>query len=237
MPTILITGANRGIGLELTRQYAEDGWKVFACCRYPKYAHALNELAPRFAGRDGAGIEIHPLDVTSDAERAALAARLAGRPIDILWNNAGASGSWGSQGFGQCRAEEWLSVLDSNVVAPMLLIQALVENVAASGRRIIANMSSGIGSISGADAMEGRYIYRSSKAALNMVSAICARDLAGRDITVVALHPGWVRTDMGGPDGALSVEESCAALRKNLAGVGFADSGRFIDINGGTIAW
>nr|VFK60947.1 MAG: Short-chain dehydrogenase [Candidatus Kentron sp. UNK]VFK69512.1 MAG: Short-chain dehydrogenase [Candidatus Kentron sp. UNK] len=233
MPTILITGANRGIGLELSRQYAEDGWTVLACCRAPENAHALND----WATRSDDAIRIHALDVTDDVGRAALVADLQGRPIDILLNNAGVSGDWATQGFGLCRAGEWLEVLHINVVAPMLLTQDLMENVAASERRIIANMSSGIGSISEADAMEGRYLYRSSKAALNMVSKLCAADLAARGITVVALHPGWVRTDMGGPDATLSVEESATTLRKNLAGVTFADSGRLMDMDGGTIPW
>jgi NAD(P)-dependent dehydrogenase (short-subunit alcohol dehydrogenase family) len=111
-----------------------------------------------------------------------------------------------------------------------------VENVAASERKIIANMSSILGSIS-YNFSGGRYLYCSSKAALNMNSVSCARDLAERGITVVALHPGWVRTEMGGTDGTLSVEESVTALRKNLAGVTLSDSGRFIDIDGATIPW
>nr|VFK51756.1 MAG: Short-chain dehydrogenase [Candidatus Kentron sp. TC] len=237
MPTILITGTNRGIGLELTRQYAENGWAVLACCRAPESANELNELATRFSNESDAGVHIHPLDVTNDAERAALAADLRGQPIDILLNNAGISGDWGTQGFGQCRADEWLKVLHTNVIAPMLLTQDLVENVSASERKTIANMSSGIGSVSEAGAMEGRYIYRSSKAALNMISKLCAADLAVCGVTVVALHPGWVRTDMGGPDGAFSVEESATALRNVLGGIGFSDSGRFIDIDGRTIPW
>nr|VFJ57334.1 MAG: NAD(P)-dependent dehydrogenase, short-chain alcohol dehydrogenase family [Candidatus Kentron sp. FW] len=244
MPTILITGANRGIGLELTRQYAQDGWLVFACCRSPGDAHELHKLMTEFDdGGNGSGdnvdggIRVYSLDVTNDAERASLAARLRGQAIDVLLNNSGISGDWSTQGFGRCRAGEWLEVMHVNVVAPMLMMQDFVENVATSSRKIIANMSSGIGSIANAHAFEGRYIYRSSKAALNMINTICAADLAKRGISVVALHPGWVRTDMGGPDATLGVEESVTALRKNLAGVSFSDSGRFIDIDGSTIPW
>ncbi|MBT8419785.1 MAG: SDR family oxidoreductase [Gammaproteobacteria bacterium] len=232
MPTILITGANRGIGLELTRQYVDDGWTVFACCRSPETAHALNDLA---AG--GSSVDVYRLDVTDADQRASLAARLRGKPIDILCNNAGISGNWATQGFGQCQADEWLKVLHINVIAPMLMTQDFVENVAVSERKIIANISSGIGSISNANVLDGRYIYRSSKAALNMLSVSCAYDLAERGIVVVALHPGWVRTDMGGSNATLCVEESVTALRKNLARITFSDSGRFIDIDGGTIPW
>nr|VFJ54114.1 MAG: NAD(P)-dependent dehydrogenase, short-chain alcohol dehydrogenase family [Candidatus Kentron sp. FM]VFJ56246.1 MAG: NAD(P)-dependent dehydrogenase, short-chain alcohol dehydrogenase family [Candidatus Kentron sp. FM]VFK10156.1 MAG: NAD(P)-dependent dehydrogenase, short-chain alcohol dehydrogenase family [Candidatus Kentron sp. FM] len=240
MPTILITGANRGIGLELTRQYADDGWTIFACCRSPENAHELNKLADGFGdrgnSRDNDSVNIYSLDVTNTAQRTSLATQLKGRPIDILCNNAAVSGDWDKQGFGQCQAHEWLEVLHTNVVAPMLMMQDFVENVAASERKIIANMSSLLGSIS-QNLSGGRYLYGPSKAALNMINMSCAHDLAERAITVVALHPGWVRTDMGGPEATLSIEESVTALRKNLAGITFSDSGRFIDIDGATIPW
>lgn len=231
MPSILITGANRGIGLELTRQYADDGWTVHACCRSPENAHALNKLA---AAHDN--IQVHLLDVTNDAQRAALVAQLEGEPLDILFNSAGVSGGWGKQEFGNCSADAWLEALHINVVTPMLMMQDFVANVAASERKVIANMSSKMGSIAD-NTSGGSYYYRSSKAALNMVNRGVARDLADKGIAAVALHPGWVRTDMGGPNGEMSVEESVAALKKNLDAVTQADSGRFIDIDGSTIPW
>nr|VFK23442.1 MAG: Short-chain dehydrogenase [Candidatus Kentron sp. MB]VFK27839.1 MAG: Short-chain dehydrogenase [Candidatus Kentron sp. MB]VFK74437.1 MAG: Short-chain dehydrogenase [Candidatus Kentron sp. MB] len=233
MSTILITGANRGIGLEAVRQYAEDGWTVLACCRSPNDAHELHGLAKKSDG----GIELYPLDVTDAERRAELASRLEGRPIDILLNNAGISGGWNSQGFGQCQTDIWLEVFHTNVIGAMLMTQAFVENIAASERKIVANMSSILGSISKAGAFQGDYLYRSSKAALNMVNVCCAHDLAERGITVVALHPGWVRTDMGGPDATLSVQESVTKLRNNLAQITFSDSGRFIGVDGATIPW
>lgn len=232
MPTILITGANRGIGLELTRQYAADGWDVLACCRSPENAHELNKLAATSGGK----INVHLLDVTSDTLRQALAAQLKGKPIDILFNSAGVSGSWSAQGFGHCQTQEWLEVLHVNTITPMLMMQDFASNVALSERKIIANMSSKMASIAD-NTSGGSYIYRSSKAALNMVNQSAAHDLARKGIAVVLLHPGWVRTDMGGPNGELSVEESAAALKKNLDTVSFADSGRFIDIDGSTIPW
>lgn len=232
MPTLLITGANRGIGLEITRQYAADGWDVLACCRSPENAHELNKLAATSKG----GVSVCLLDVANDAQRQALAAQLKGQPIDILFNSAGVSGNWATQSFGHCKTDEWLDVMRINVITPMLMMQDFAANVALSEHKIIANMSSKMGSIAD-NTSGGSYLYRSSKAALNMVTVSAAHDLARRKIAVVALHPGWVRTDMGGPNGELSVEESVTALKRNLAKVAFADSGRFIDIDGGDIPW
>ena len=231
MPTILITGANRGIGLELTRQYAADGWTVHACCRFPEKAHELQALAAA-----DSNVHVHPLDVTDAAQREALAAHLKGTPIDILLNNAGVYGDWDCQGFGASSIDEWEKVFRVNTIAPMQMMERFVDNVAVSGRRIIANMSSKMGSIAD-NGSGGSYLYRSSKAALNAVVMSAARDLADKGITVVVLHPGWVRTDMGGPNGEMSVEESATALRLNLASLTEADSGRFIDIDGSTIPW
>lgn len=232
MPTILITGTNRGIGLELTRQYAADGWKVHACCRSPENAHELNRLVQASAGQ----IQLHVLDVTNALQRESLAAQLKDEPIDILFNSAGVSGDWGEQGFAECKAEPWLDVLHINVVTPMLMAQAFADNIAASELKIIANMSSKMGSVAD-NTSGGAYFYRSSKAALNMVNMGLARDLAAKQVAAVALHPGWVRTDMGGPNGELSTQESAAFLKKNLAAVTFADSGRFIDLDGSDIPW
>lgn len=231
MPTIMITGANRGIGLELVRQYAADGWEVLACCRSPENAPELKQLAAA-----NGNVSVHLLDVTNAQQRKVLATQLKGKPIDILFNSAGVSGSWSAQGFGHCQAEEWLDVLHINVVTPMLMMQDFAANVALSERKIIANMSSKMGSIAD-NTSGGSYLYRSSKAALNMVNKSAAHDLARKGISVVLLHPGWVRTDMGGPNGELSVEESVTALKRNLANVTFADSGRLLDIDGSSIPW
>ncbi len=231
MPTIMITGANRGIGLELVRQYAADGWEVLACCRSPENAPELKQLVAA-----NGNISVHLLDVTNTQQRKVLATQLKGKPIDILFNSAGVSGSWSAQGFGHCQAEEWLDVLHINVVTPMLMMQDFAANVALSERKIIANMSSKMGSIAD-NTSGGSYLYRSSKAALNMVNKSAAHDLARKGISVVLLHPGWVRTDMGGPNGELSVEESVTALKRNLANVTFADSGRLLDIDGSSIPW
>lgn len=232
MPTILITGTNRGIGLELTRQYAADGWRVYACCREPVQADALNALAASSNGQ----ITVHTLDTSSDQQRQALAAELSGVPLDVLFNNAGVYGSWDYQGFGQSNTTEWQRTLDINVIAPMQMMETFADNVAASDLKVIANMSSKMGSMAD-NGSGGSYIYRSSKAALNAVSVSAAKNLAERGIKVAVLHPGWVQTEMGGPNGELTAAESAAALRKNIASMSEADSGRFMDIDGTTIPW
>jgi NAD(P)-dependent dehydrogenase (short-subunit alcohol dehydrogenase family) len=232
MPTILISGANRGIGLELTHQYAADGWTVHACCRSPENAHDLGKLA----ATSGGAIQMHLLDVTHGIQRESLAAQLQGEPIDILLNNAGVYGDWHCQDFGKTNPKEWEKTFLINTIAPMQMMEAFADNVATSERKVIANISSKMASMAD-NSSGGSYLYRSSKAALNAVTMSAARDLAGKGIAVVALHPGWVRTDMGGPNGEMSVEESASALRHNLNALTAADSGRFIDIDGSDIPW
>lgn len=232
MPTILITGTNRGIGLELTQQYAADGWRIYACCRNPETADALNTLAAQSDGK----VTVHKLDTCNDEQRRALATQLAGIPIDILFNNAGMYGNWDYQSFGSSDRNEWQNTLDANVIAPMQMMETFADNVAASEQKLIANMSSKMGSMQD-NGSGGSYIYRSSKAALNAVCVSAAKNLAPRGIKVAVLHPGWVRTDMGGENGELSVEESASALRRNLASMTNEDSGRFMDIDGSTIPW
>ena len=229
-PTILITGANRGIGLELSEQFAEDGWQVLACCRNPAEATQLQALSER-----GLAIELHALDVTNYAQMATLADQLANRPIDILLSNAGIYGSKGN-GFGEVDAEEWRQVLEVNTIAPLMLVQAFVEQVAASQQKLVAVISSKVGSIAD-NSSGGSYIYRSSKTAVNQVVKSLSIDLAGRDIAVVSLHPGWVQTDMGGPNAEIGTDESVSGLKSILQSAGRAQSGQFIEFNGNSIPW
>jgi len=229
-PTILITGANRGIGLELTEQFAEDGWQVLACCRNPADARQLQALSER-----GLAIELHALDVTDYAQMATLADQLANRPIDILLSNAGIYGSKGT-GFGEVDAEEWRQVLEVNTIAPLMLAQAFVEQVAASQQKLVAVISSKVGSIAD-NSSGGSYIYRSSKTAVNQVVKSLSIDLAGRDISVISLHPGWVQTEMGGPNAEIGTDESVSGLKNILQSAGLAQSGQFIEFNGNSIPW
>ncbi len=231
MPTALITGTSRGIGLELVRQYAADKWQVYATCRTPENAAELLRLAQSSDGR----IVVLPLDVTNQTQLSALAGQLRGVAIDLLLNNAGTYGQSDSK-FGNSDVELWMQALRINTVAPMTVMETFVDQVASSDLRLIASMSSKMGSMAD-NSSGGSYVYRSTKAALNAVVVSAAHDLRDRGITAVALHPGWVRTDMGGPNGEISVEESASGLRKVLSEVSIEDSGRFFDIDGSVIPW
>ena len=165
---------------------------------------------------------------------AGLGRELADETIDLLINNAGIYGP--RTGFGETDYDDWRDVLAVNTLAPLRLVERLVGPVARSERGLVVNVSSVMGSI-GENTSGGAYIYRSSKAALNMVTKGLAVDLASRGITVVSVHPGWVRTDMGGAEAAVSVEESVDGLRRVIDGLGFEDSGRFFSYDGRRIAW
>ncbi|MDX1711228.1 MAG: SDR family oxidoreductase [Rhodovibrionaceae bacterium] len=227
MPSVLITGANRGLGLEFARSYARDGWSVHACCRQPERAKALKEL-------DG-DVEIHRLDVNEGLSVAGLARGLGQTPIDVLINNAGLFGPRKGR-LGNIVYDDWLQVFETNVMAPLRVSEKLVDLVSASERKLIVNISSKMGSIT-ATSGGNQYIYRSSKAALNMVTKNLSIDLKERNISVIAVHPGWVRTDMGGPDADLSPEESVAGLRKIIDSAGPEQSGRFFSYNGEELPW
>jgi NAD(P)-dependent dehydrogenase (short-subunit alcohol dehydrogenase family) len=227
MPTVLITGANRGLGLEFARQYAADGWRVIACARQAD-APALRQLAAT-----GGSVSTHALDVSDFAAIDALAAELSGTPIDVLLNVAGVMGS---KGFGATDYAEWSRVLTVNVLAPMKMAEAFVEHVAASEHKKIVTLTSRMGSI-GDNTSGGYYAYRSSKAAANAVMKSLALDLAGRGIIAVPIHPGWVRTDMGGPSAPLATPDSAVGMRRVIAGLTAADSGRFLQYEGREIPW
>ena len=229
-PTILITGANRGIGLALTEQFAAEGWQVLACCRNPAEASQLQMLAER-----DRAIEIQALDVTDYKQMTTLADQLGDRPIDILLSNAGIYGSKGV-GFGAVDAQEWRQVLEVNTIAPLMLVQAFVEQVAASQQKLVAVISSKVGSIVD-NSSGGSYIYRSSKTAVNQVVKCLSIDLSGRGISAISLHPGWVKTDMGGPNAEISTDESVSGLKSILQSAGLEQTGQFIEFNGNRIPW
>ena len=223
--TVLITGTNRGIGLELACRYAADAWRVLACCRAPERAHALS-------GRD---VELHRLDVADPSTIDALKATIGGTPIDLLINNAGVGGG-AHQSFGDIDYGAWERTLIANTFGPYRMVEAFVDNVAASAGKTIANISSRMGSIAEYDE-GGEYIYRSSKTALNMVTRDLSVDLNSRGITVLAFHPGWVRTDMGGPEAPVAPEESAATLSRSIAATSFDDTGSFRNYDGAPIPW
>lgn len=238
MQTVLITGASRGLGLELVRQYAVDGWRVVACARSAA-ASGLREVADRVPGRVG----VHALDVTDHAAIDQLAAELSGTPVDVLLNVAGTMGSqsFARQGlaiqrFGAVDYGDWMAILAVNLLAPMKMAEAFVEHVSASAHKKIVTLTSIVGSISG-NQRGGLYAYRSSKAAANAMMKSMAIDLAPRGIIAVPMHPGWVRTDMGGPAAPVGQEESVSGLRRVIAGLTPRDAGRFLQFDGEELAW
>jgi len=226
MPTVLITGANRGIGLELAKQYAGDGWSVIATARDPKNADGLTALKGE--------IRVEALEVTDAKQVAALAKALKGTAIDVLLNNAGML--TGYESFGETDAESWLQTLHVNSIAPLKLTEALIEHVAASQQKKVASITSGMGSI-GSHASSGAYAYRSSKAALNMVMVTAANELRARGISVAVISPGWVKTDMGGANATLSVKESAAGIRKVIDKLNVGISGQFFNYSGENLPW
>lgn len=232
MKTLLITGANRGIGLEFCKQYAAEGWRVLACCRDPHQADALNELAARHPGR----VELHALDVADHAQIEQLARTLSGETIDLLINNAGVYPDSDKRGFGHADYAEWMTAFNINAMAPLKMVEAFVRQIARSERRLIVTLTSKMGSMED-NTSGGSYLYRSSKAAANMVVKSLAVDLKGQGITSVAFNPGWVKTDMGGPNAMIPVEQSVADMRKVIAGLSLADTGKFIDRDGREIPW
>jgi NAD(P)-dependent dehydrogenase (short-subunit alcohol dehydrogenase family) len=226
VPTTLITGANRGIGLEFARAFAREGWRVHGCCRHPEKAKALKAIEGE--------VICHRMDVTDGLQVAGVARGLADEPIDLLLNNAGVLEDRAD--FGETPFGEWQEVLRVNTIAPLRLAERFVEHVAASDRKLIVNISSKMGSIA-SNTSGGSYVYRSSKAALNMVSKGLSVDLAPRGIIVVAFHPGWAQTDMGGPGATLPAEESVAAMGSVIANLGPEDSGRFLNYDGRELPW
>ncbi len=232
MPTALITGANRGIGLEFTRQLAAQGWQVLACCRHPDSAEALQQLSAMFPGKLG----LYPLAVEEPAQIEALAGRLRGQAVDLLINNAGYYPGGMNETFGHTNREMWLRAFEINTIAPLQISEALLENLALGQGKTIALITSKMGSM-GDNTSGGCYLYRTSKAALNMVATSLAQDLEPRGIKVALLHPGWVRTDMGGPNALISAQQSVAGMLKVILGLGWQDSGRFLGYDGKEIEW
>jgi NAD(P)-dependent dehydrogenase (short-subunit alcohol dehydrogenase family) len=223
MPTVLVTGANRGIGLELVRQYAADNWRVLAGCRRPEKADELKDIEGE--------VEIHPIDVGRPDHIQDWAQRLAGQPIDVLINNAGHGGD-----EDHADPEIWARVNQVNVIGPFQMAQQFFNNLLAGERKLIVNLSSRMGSI-GLNSSGGSYTYRASKAALNAAMHSLAIDVKEKGVTVLLLHPGWVKTDMGGPDAEIDVTTSVKGLRKKIGAASIDDSGRFFNYDGKEISW
>jgi NAD(P)-dependent dehydrogenase (short-subunit alcohol dehydrogenase family) len=231
MTHILITGANRGLGLEFTRQCAAAGWRVVACCRRSAEADELKSIAADAKGR----VKLHLLNVKDIGHIERLAWDLHDEPIDILINNAGIYGPKEAR-FGHIDYNAWAEVFAVNVLAPMRMAECFIDHVARSERKLIVNMSSLMGSIGENDAGE-HYPYRSSKAALNMATRNLAIDLRDRGVTAVVLHPGWVQTDMGGANALLKPPESIRGMLTVINRLSIKDTGKFFSYDGSEIPW
>ncbi|MDC0575709.1 SDR family oxidoreductase [Nitrosomonadaceae bacterium] len=232
METTLITGANRGIGLEFSRQLAEDGWCVLACSRDLEKSDALNKLAAEYPER----ITLYALDVTDHGQIEKLSQTLANKPIDLLINNAGVFPDINDRSFGQTDYDSWAYAFLVNTMAPLKMAEEFIAQITQSSRKTIVTITSKMGSVAD-NGRGGSYIYRSSKSAVNMVIKSIAIDLESNDIISVLLHPGWVRTDMGGPSGLISVEQSVSGMLSVIREVTSADSGKFIAYDGQIIPW
>ncbi|HER25531.1 MAG TPA: SDR family oxidoreductase [Rhodospirillales bacterium] len=227
MPTALITGASRGLGLEFTRQYAADGWRIIATCSDSLKAQGLAPLQ--------GDVEVHTLDVTDNAQVQALAKTLKKEPIDLLINNAGLYGPRPVK-LGGVDYASWADVMRVNAMAPLKVSECFLDHIVAGNLKKIVAISSKMGSMTDNEA-GGGYIYRSSKAALNAVMKSLSIDLKPRGITVAILHPGWVRTDLGGPGGLIEAEESVTGMRRVIDGLTVDSTGQFFNYDGSEISW
>jgi len=227
--TVLITGANRGIGYQFACQYAEDGWKVHACCRNPDNA---GQLRNSLEGKDAT---IHPLDVADQSSIDQLKSVLTGKPIDILLNNAGAGGG-DNQSFGNINYTEWEATLRTNTIGPYRMFEAFHENLLAGTDKKVIMISSKMGSIerytSGDD-----YDYRSSKTALNMVMVNLDYEFRSQGICFLSFHPGWVQTDMGGQEADISPSHSASSMRACIEGATLDMSSSFLNYDGAVLPW
>ena len=232
MDTVLITGANRGIGLELAKQYAADGWRVLACSR---------RSSPGLAGIAGihSGVDVFQLDVDFHDQIDRLASELREEPIDVLINNAGILGKESAfdeaalraHAFGKTDFDGWERIFRTNVMGPMKMAEAFVEHVARSDQKKIITFTSMLGS-NALNTNGGLYGYRASKAAVNAVMKSMSIDLASRGIVAVAMHPGWVRTAMGGEGADIGVTESAHGIRGVIATLSPGEAGKVIAYDG-----
>lgn len=225
---VLITGANRGVGLEFTKQYAADGWNVLACCRHPQSAMTLQALATAHGN-----VKVYALDVANFAQIDALALQLKHESIDLLLNNAGV---YPSSSFGDTNYSEWADGFKINSMAPLKMAEAFVQHISRGQLKKIATLSSKMGSIDDNGSGES-YSYRTSKAAVNMVMKSLSIDLKPYGISVVTLHPGWVQTDMGGSNALINTQTSVTGMRKVIADLNLSNTGKFIAYDGQAINW
>lgn len=231
MATVLVTGANRGLGLEFCKQYAAEGWQVLACCRMPQAAAELTGLAERFPL-----VSVLSLDVADFTQIEQLAAQLHDTSIDVLINNAGVYGDSQEQGFGQLDYQVWTRTLNINVQAPVKMAETFLPHLKRGDKKLLIAISSLMGSIAD-NSSGGSIIYRSSKAALNAAMKSIAIDLKEQELGVLIFHPGWVRTDMGGVNALLEAAQSVEGMRQAISSFSLEQSGSFIKYDGTPLSW
>ena len=230
MATVLITGANRGLGLEFCRQYAEQGWHVIACSRNPDDAFDLNNLAGY------PNIQLETLDVSKFEQIDALSRKLADQPIDILINNAGIYADHRSNSFGHLDYQAWTHSLLINTQAPVKMAEAFLAQIKNGDKKLIVAISSLMGSMADNDG-GGSIFYRSSKAALNAAMKSLAIDLKNQSVGVLIFHPGWVKTDMGGPNALINADQSITGMCALIDNFSLDQSGSFVKYDGTPMPW
>ncbi len=228
MENILITGANRGIGLELTRRFLDAGKRVIATCRQPDNANDLTRLA------EHCQLTVFQLEVTDPESVSRLCAELEGETLDVLINNAGIMGG-DRQSIDNMDYSAWIEAFEVNTLAPFRLITSLRANLRLAGNPRAITLSSQMGSLNRKS--KGSHAYRSSKAAVNKVMQVLSMELEADGIVTCPVHPGWVRTDMGGSSADISVEDSAEGLFKLIDNMTMEHSGRFWTWEGKEHPW
>lgn len=231
MSTVLITGANRGLGLEFCRQYAEDNWTVIACCRDLSKATALKQLAEQYDN-----IQLQTLDIADFSQIDALSSKLSSIAIDVLLNNAGVYDDKSEHGFGQLDYQAWQHSMLINTLAPVKMTEAFLSHIKRGEQKLIVTISSLMGSLAD-NTSGGSILYRSSKAAVNAAMRSVSIDLKKDGIGVLIFHPGWVKTDMGGANAPTLPAQSIAGMRQVIASFSLAQSGNFVRYDGKMMPW
>ena len=230
MATVLVTGANRGIGLEFVKHYLDRGDRIIGTYRDIESSDELIQMS-----EDHGRLETHTLDVSSDISLEDFPNQLRDMPIDIFINNAGVYGPRDST-FNNVDEKNWIPVLRVNAIAPLILTQLIIDNLRKSSVKKLIYITSKMGSIDD-NKGGGSYVYRSSKTALNAVVKSISVDLADEGMRVALLHPGWVRTDMGGPNGLIDTKTSVSGMIQVIDGLEQSNSGGFYNYDGVEIPW
>tara|TARA_Y100000389_G_C17405712_1_gene487900 strand:- start:730 stop:1416 length:687 start_codon:yes stop_codon:yes gene_type:complete len=228
MAIVFITGANRGLGLEFVKEFTEKKYEVIATCRDLDSSSDLNALA-----KSNLTIQLHQLDVSNTKNIQELANKLQDKPIDILINNAGI---YRSGIFNSVNKDSWVESFITNTIGPYEVIEHFLPNILKGRERKVVSITSKMGSIDD-NTSGGSYIYRSSKTALNSMMRSLTHDLKSHNIATMTLHPGWVRTDMGGPGGWIDVKESVSGMIDQISNLSLQNTGQYIDYAGKIIKW